>query len=48
MSLQKITFTKFQYSKNLEGTKTKIVNLPRIIAFQYSKNLEGTKTSKSL
>ena len=34
----------FQYSKNLEGTKTRINNSIFIIMFQYSKNLEGTKT----
>ena len=38
----------FQYSKNLEGTKTKYNEEVFDIQFQYSKNLEGTKTSKSL
>ena len=35
----------FQYSKNLEGTKT-LNSLDRTYGlFQYSKNLEGTKTA---
>ena len=37
---------KFQYSKNLEGTKTGVNTAFRAEEFQYSKNLEGTKTSK--
>ena len=34
----------FQYSKNLEGTKTAYMTPADIDGFQYSKNLEGTKT----
>ena len=34
----------FQYSKNLEGTKTEINIQFLDDMFQYSKNLEGTKT----
>ena len=35
----------FQYSKNLEGTKTTNKDIDKINEFQYSKNLEGTKTN---
>lgn len=35
----------FQYSKNLEGTKTTSIFFNSILPFRYSKNLEGTKTS---
>ena len=34
----------FQYSKNLEGTKTENKGINLDDKFQYSKNLEGTKT----
>ena len=34
----------FQYSKNLEGTKTSNSQGFNVNLFQYSKNLEGTKT----
>ena len=36
----------FQYSKNLEGTKTYKLNVEKKKLFQYSKNLEGTKTNR--
>ena len=34
----------FQYSKNLDGTKTDNKTDYDLFKFQYSKNLEGTKT----
>ena len=36
----------FQYSKNLEGTKTGSELEYHEGGFQYSKNLEGTKTKE--
>ena len=38
----------FQYSKNLEGTKTGVTLKNEVPEFQYSKNLEGTKTERKI
>ena len=44
VDIQLKSFFEFQYSKNLEGTKTCYAGFTRRNEFQYSKNLEGTKT----
>ncbi len=36
--------SRFQYSKNYEGTKTIKTLIIKDLKFQYSKNYEGTKT----